>query len=130
MSLSGMALPVLSDAVLPPVVLGTADLTHFAYQGHTHADVLARIAQFDHGDLARRYDTAIALQLAFRRAEGLDLLDEVLAEGALVRVAGGYGDPLRLLAVVCPGDLMTNTPLDFLTRNLNVRLDLLYVRPN
>jgi hypothetical protein len=33
------------------------------------------------------------------------------------------------LALVGPGDLMTNTPLDFLTNHLNVRLDLLYVLP-
>jgi hypothetical protein len=34
------------------------------------------------------------------------------------------------MALVGPGDLMTNTPLDFLTNYLNVRLDLLYVLPD
>src|SRR6185437_13334778 len=38
-------------------------------------------------------------------------------------------EPIRLLAVVGPGDLMVNTPIDFLTNHLNVRLDLLHVLP-
>ncbi len=41
----------------------------------------------------------------------------------------GWGRALRLLALVAPGNLMVNTPLDFITRHLDVRLDLLFVRP-
>ncbi|OYV39445.1 MAG: hypothetical protein B7Z80_07255 [Rhodospirillales bacterium 20-64-7] len=124
------AIPVLSDAVKPPVVLGTAELTHLAYQANGHAALLARINEFGGAEVGRRYDTAIALQLAFRRADGLEVLDEVLAESHLFRLGHAAGNALRLLALVCPGDLMTNLPLDFLTRHLNVRLDLLYVLPN
>ena len=123
------AIPVLSDAVTPPRVLGIADLTHFAYGGHGYADLLARIEQFGGDNVARRFDTAIALQLAFRRADGLDLLDAVLAESALFRVGRPKPGALRLLALVCPGDLMTNTPVDFLTNHLHVRLDLLFIQP-
>ncbi len=36
---------------------------------------------------------------------------------------------LRLLALVAPGDLMVNTPLDFITGEVNVELTLLYVVP-
>jgi hypothetical protein len=123
------AIPVLSDAVIPSVVLGTADLTYFAYQGNGYADLLARIEKSGSSPIARRFDTAIALQLGFRRADGLDLLDKVLSQSVLFRVGQARPGALRLLALVCPGDLMTNTPLDFLTNHLHVQLDLLFIRP-
>ena len=45
--------------------------------------------------------------------------------------AGGESAPsIRLLALVGPGDLMLNTPLDFITNYLDVRLDLLFVMPD
>ncbi|HEX2939887.1 MAG TPA: hypothetical protein VHO91_02495 [Rhodopila sp.] len=122
-------LPALSDALTPPVVLGTAELTHLAYQGHGLAELLARIDASGGTADERRYDSAIALQLGFRRAEGLNRLDEVLAECQTFRVGRAADGAVRVLALVCPGDLMTNVPLDFLTRHLNVRLDLLYVLP-
>ena len=79
---------------------------------------------------ARRFDTAIAAQLAFRRSQGLNLQDEVLETCQLFRV--GHARPPTPLAPAGPhgpGDLMTNTPLDFLTNDLDVRFDLLYLLP-
>ena len=125
------ALPVLDDTFVPPLVLGTADLTGFAYQGNGYDDLIERIGQSPTGDAeaARLYDTAIACQLAFRRAEGLDLQDQALDRAQVFRVRGGADKPFRLLALLGPGDLMVNTPLDFITNEVAVRLDLLYVLP-
>ena len=53
-----------------------------------------------------------------------------MAASQIYRVGGAPDSALRLLALAGPGDLMTNTPLDFLTNHLNVRLDLLYILPN
>jgi hypothetical protein len=134
MSFMDQTVPTLSDKLQPPCVLGTADLTSFAYQGAGYEALMERIHR--HGgenadEAARAYDAAIAAQLAFRRAEGLNLQDAALAASHLYRIAGSDGSsPLRLLALVGPGDLMTNTPLDFLTNSLNVRLDLLYLLPD
>jgi hypothetical protein len=36
---------------------------------------------------------------------------------------------LRLLAFAAPGDLQVNMPIEFITRHLNVRLDIVYVLP-
>jgi hypothetical protein len=139
MSFIDQAIPALSEAVVPPMVLGTADLTTFAYQGADHEALMRRIRQAcaanppEAGEAAWTYDSAIAAQLSFRRAEGLDLQDDALASSRMYRVAGGEsrnGNPLRLLALMGPGDLMTNTPLDFLTNDVNVRLDLLYILPD
>ena len=137
------ALPMLSATLVPPIVRGTADLTSFAYQGNGYEALMQRIeAGAERNpdavrEAARSYDAAIAAQLSFRRAEGLNLQDAALEASPLWRVDGA-GPPwrvdgdgaLRLLAVAGPGDLMTNTPLDFLTSHLNVRLDLLYLLPD
>src|ERR1700733_15218573 len=120
MSFMDAALPSLSEAYVPPVVRGTADLTTFAYQGNDYAALLDRIGPETEGYL---YDHAIASQLGFRRAEGLALLDQALEANQTYRVGGAPPDAIRCLALVSPGDLMTNTPLDFLTNYLNVRLD-------
>jgi hypothetical protein len=124
-------LPALSDTVTPPVVRGIADLTTFAYQGHGYDSLIERIGATG-DETARLYDTGIACQLDFRRAEGLNLQDEALSRAQVFRVLGGAVSdrPLRLLALVGPGELMVNTPLDFLTNYLDVRLDLLHVVPD
>jgi hypothetical protein len=136
MSFMDQAIPVLSDQLVPPIVRGTADLTGFAYQGNDFDALMARI---DHSpaanppaalEAAQIYDEAIAAQLAFRRTEGLNLQDAALVASQVYRIDGAPDGALRLLALVGPGDLMTNTPLDFLTNHLNVRLDLLYVLPD
>jgi hypothetical protein len=137
MSFMDSSLPALSDTLVPPVVRGTADLTDFAYQGNGHDRLVDRIASFlaqnppESREMARLYDAAIACQLAFRRSEGLNLQDSVLEQCRVFRVGAGSSSarPLRLLALAGPGDLMANTPLDFLTNHLNVRLDLLYLLP-
>ncbi|HEY4043516.1 MAG TPA: hypothetical protein VGM32_16945 [Rhodopila sp.] len=120
------AIPALSDTFLPPTVRGTADLTTFAYHGNGYAELLDRIGPATEA-AADVYDRAIACQLVFRRSEGLSLQDQALEINQIYRIGGAPKGALRLLALVSPGDLMTNTPLDFLTNHLNVRLDLLYI---
>ena len=130
MSFIDQAMPVLSDALVPPIVLGTAELTTAAYQGSGHDALMDRIDCCaasnppEAGDAAWAHDAGIAAQLAFRRGEGLNLQDAALAASQLYRINGAPQGALRLLALAGPGDLMTNTPLDFLTNHLNVRLDL------
>ncbi len=125
----------LSDSLSPPCVLGTADLTAFAYRGNGTDQILRRIARYHDAqrhEAARSYDMAVACQLDFRRADGLQNLNAALQRCEVFRIARGHtrAGALRLLALMAPGDLMTNTPLDFLTNHLNVRLDLLYLLPH
>ena len=129
MSFMDEAIPALCDAVPPPIVRGTADLTTFAYQGNGYEALLDRIGPLSDTP-ASLYDQSIASQLSFRRAEGLGLQDAALGANQIYRVGAAAPSALRLLALVSPGDLMTNTPLDFLTNALNVRLDLLYLLPD
>lgn len=124
-------IPRFSDSCEPPVAIGLAALTAAAMHGASPDALAGMIAQCDADPAARLYDTAIAYQLAFRRAEGLDLQDAALAASRLFRVrrAGQSRPALRLLALMTPGELMANTPLDFITNYLDVRLDLLFVLP-
>ncbi len=130
MSFDPEDLPALHAWVAPPIVRGTADLAGFAYGGHDLDALLAYIGPSNSiTRAAYLFDTAIAFQLSFRRAEGLDRLDAALTNSPMFRVAGkpGGGRRLRLLALCAPGDLMVNTPLDFITNELDVQLDLLYL---
>jgi hypothetical protein len=129
MSFIDEAIPMLSDTLVPPIVRGTADLTTFAYQGNGYKALLERIGPKTE-PTAYLYDRSLASQLGFRRAEGLLLQDAALEANQIYRIGGAPAGALRLLALVSPGDLMTNTPLDFLTSYLNVRLDLLYLLPD
>jgi len=126
-------MPLLTDFAVPPMVLGAAELTHLAYAGRSVAEVLAQADAFhdalDSGIAARLFDSALAWQLAFRREDALRLQAEALSRMVLYRVASTRARSLRVLAICGPGDLMANTPLDFLTRSLDVRLDLLHLLP-
>ena len=94
MSFMDSTIPALSDTLVPPIVHGTADLTNFAYQGNGYDALMERIR----GSLTRNrpsttqeaawtYDAAIAAQLGFRRAEGLNLQDAALATSQIYRIA-------------------------------------------
>ncbi len=165
MSYMDAAIPALSGTFIPPSVLGTGDLTEFAYRGNDYDALMERIRRFAARDphaaceAAWAYDAAIAAQLGFRRAEGLNLQDAALATSQIYRISGSGAaiaqgrrlppvrantrnqqasacdnpaalPPLRVLALAGPGDLMTNTPLDFLTNHLDVQLDILYILPD
>jgi glutathione synthase/RimK-type ligase-like ATP-grasp enzyme len=46
------------------------------------------------------------------------------------RLAGPAAPTVRLLAFMAPGDMLDNTPFEFLVENSDVRLDLLYLLPD
>lgn len=121
----------MSADLTPPLIRGVADLTTFAYHGNGFDRLMDRIRP-NPTEAGTLFDLGIALQLDFRRAEGLRLQQAAIARTPLFRVAATSPTPrpLRLLALTGPGDLMTNTPIDFITNHLDVRLDLLHVLPD
>jgi hypothetical protein len=125
-------MPCLCDVCDPPTVIGTAALTTAASLGAGADELADMIDQMDIDPIARLYDTSIAYQLAFRRAEGLALQDQAVAASQVFRIRreGRRRAGIRLLALMAPGDLMVNTPLDFITNHLDVRLDLLFLLPD
>lgn len=127
--------PQLLPDLAPPLIHGTAALTKRVFGGEDFESLLASIERpVDSAEegAARLLDAACVLQLGFRRAQGLQLQAEALRRCQVFRVAGARAaakPPLRLLALVAPGDLMVNTPLDFITGEVDVELTLLYVVP-
>lgn len=129
--------PNLDPNLEPIPVMGAATLARHAYAGDDLDELLQQlIAKLDgsEADAGAMLDASLILQLAFKRSEGLDLQREALARAQLYRVCGSSGAPtsprLRLLALVAPGDLMVNTPLEFIVENSGLRLDLLYLLPD
>ena len=125
----------LQPGLTPPLVHGTADLAHRAYAGASANTLFAHVdrpVQAAGDNAALALDISTACQLTFQREQGLAIQAEALGVCQLFRVARQVTQglaPLRLLALMRPGDLMANAPLDFITRHLNVQLDLLYLLP-
>lgn len=87
--------------------------------------LLAR-AHSDAGDAAALLDMSTLLQLRGNLETALAVQAQALAVQRGYRAPGG-ADGLRLLALMAPGDLMANTPLECLLENSGVRLDLYYL---
>jgi hypothetical protein len=112
----------------PPGVLGAAFLTTSAFRGESMDSLIGRIAA--HPSAASRlHDEALIMRLCFQPSIADALQDQALALSQVFRTESQKDGGLRVLAVLLPGDLMANTPLDFMLHESDVRLDLLYVRP-
>ena len=99
------------------MVASGADLSH-----------LVNIAAFNPNDANMLMGLSIIFQLTGNREMGLEL------QGKALRLCQLYHQPsttdpagIRLLAIMRPGDMMDNTPVDFLLEGSDVALDLLYV---
>ncbi len=76
-------------------------------------------------------DLSTILQLSRNRDIALTLQHQALNLKQLYHLAAPRGNAgIKMLALMTPGDLMTNTPLDFLTEDSDIELDILYVATN
>ncbi len=114
-----------------PVLMGMAfagvDLTPLGQQ------LVARAAA-DPLDANALMDMSVVLQLKQSREIGLAVQAQALQVQQLYQLAARLPGPsggaaVRLLAIMAPGDLMANTPLEFLLQDSDVALDMLYVAP-
>ena len=130
-------LPTLCDTLLLPMVQGAAALATAASEGVQVETLLADLSGPFANDVAMfaaAFDTSVLSFLSARHALGAALQADLLGQCRMFRVADGPSvqrktRPLRLLAFAAPGDLQMNMPIEFITRHLNVRLDLVYVLP-
>ncbi len=120
---------VLSDGLVPPSVLGTAMLTAAAYRGVPLDELGRLIVDVDRHPAARSFDQSILRQLARHPEDAMGLQRIALDRSVLFRVDAARRAEIRLLAIMAPGDLMVNTPLDFITTHLDVQLDILFLVP-
>jgi len=76
-------------------------------------------------------DLSTILQLKGNREIALSVQQEALRLKQLYHLPAPRGiTGIRLLALMTPGDLMANTPLDFLLEDSDIALDILYVSPH
>ncbi|WP_394761425.1 RimK family alpha-L-glutamate ligase [Phenylobacterium sp.] len=114
----------------PTPSLGLAFLGRLVFEGdrlqQVWSELIARLTA-DARDAGALLDLSTLLQMRGEREKGLTLQAAALALGRCYRTVHGSGRALRVLAFVAPGDLMTNTPLDFLLEGSDVELTTWYV---
>lgn len=123
--------PLVAAAALPfAPLIGTAPLMRraFAKQDMTPvAQALLARAEADALDANAYLDFAIALQLTGDRDVALDVQAEAVRIRPHYTLASRHGEMLRLLVIMGLGDLMANTPVEFLLEDSDVTLEILYV---
>jgi glutathione synthase/RimK-type ligase-like ATP-grasp enzyme len=110
----------------PPGIHGTARLAGLASKGWTLARLLDLIGPAPADPIARSgwlLDCSLAHALTFDPGRAAALQAEALAVNRVFRLRS-TGDGVRALAIMAPGTLMINAPLDFLTEATDIRLDL------
>jgi hypothetical protein len=124
-------MPRIDPACRPTEILGAAALVTAAMGGASIAALTAAVESNDSDPIARVFDTAIVNLLSGRRDRFQTLQDLALSATKLFRIRRDGAAPaaMKLLALMVPGDLMANTPLDFIIQNLDARLDLLFLAP-
>lgn len=76
-------------------------------------------------------DLSTILQLRGNRDLALDMQAQAIASQRIYAPPTAIGKvAIRLLAIMGPGDLMANTPLEFLLENSDVALNIVYVTPD
>lgn len=117
----------------PPTILGLAHLARMVFEGvdlQPQWDALVARVTEDPADAAALFDLATMLLLTGQREQGLGLQAQALQLQACYRRPAPTQTPsLRVLAIVAPGDMMANTPLDFLLAGSDIELILLHVAP-
>ena len=119
-------------AIVPPAIHGTARIATLAFGGWPLERLLAAIGAEPAEPSARAawlMDRGLAHALTFGAAEAAAMQAEALASARVFRLHGGATGP-RLLALMAPGDLMVNAPLDFLTAETDIQLDLAFTAPD
>jgi hypothetical protein len=129
---SAPGIPAITDAAAPPVIVGSATLFTAAMRGAPLPELIGMISHPGTHAAANLFDTSVLFQIAFQREEALRLQAAAIGAFPLLRVRNPRQTKtaLRVLALMMPGDTQVNTPIDFITNHLDVRLDLLFMRPD
>ena len=114
-------------------LIGLPTLMTMAFRGVDLTPLGQRLiarAQADPADANALLDLSVVLQLKESREIGLAAQAQALQLQQLYRLPARAGAAaIRLLALMAPGDLMANAPLEFLLQDSDVALDMLYLVP-
>lgn len=113
------------DHVTP--FIGIASLMRMVSSGADLSN-LVNIAAYNPNDANMLMGLSIIFQLTGNREMGLELQGKALEIRQLYHLPSANNPTgIRLLAIMRPGDMMDNTPVDFLLEDTDVALDILYV---
>jgi hypothetical protein len=113
----------------PPRTAGLATLSRAVSDAQTLdalVDGLLTRLSGDLGDTGARLDLSTLVQLTGNREKGLEMQAQALAQSRVYQRTYGRGI-LRVLAFLVAGDLMANTPIDFLLEESDAELTTVYV---
>lgn len=113
-----------------PLILGTAHLVRLAFEQRDTSAIWNGLVQritANPLDAAALMDISVMLQTAGKRDRGLKAQDAALGMQKCFRCLHGRGDGLKVLAFMAAGDLMANTPIDFLLEGSDMELITFYV---
>jgi hypothetical protein len=117
----------------PPAIIGLAKLARMVFDRvdlQPQWNALVERATADATDAAAILDLSTMLLVTGDREQGLALQAQALALQSCYRRPAATPMPgLRVLAIMTPGDMMANTPLDFLLAGSDIELISLYVAP-
>ena len=121
------------DGDQPRPLIGLARLMRMAFAGEDLAPVGERLLarSRSHPDEANTLlDLSTVLQLRGNTEVALNVQDLALRTRPLFHLPAATAEPgLRLLVLMGPGDLMANTPVEFLLEQSDVELFMLYLAP-
>lgn len=121
------------EIVRPAVSLGLAALARLVEE-RAHLTVLAQTligrATRNPVDAGALLDLSMLMQLTGERERGLVVQAQALGRQRCYRTVHGTGDGPILLVLAVPGDLMANTPVDFLLEGSNVVVVTCYIEPD
>lgn len=126
---------VVSASPLKPsdtsMVLGLATIMRMAFGGDNLSELTSQLIdriQTDASDAAALLDLSIVMQLNAQPAVASELQAQALRLQQHYALASNPFRPsLRLLAIMGPGEVMANTPIEFLIEESDVSLELLYL---
>ncbi len=113
-------------------LIGLAAITRHAMQGGDFAPVVSQLVariERDAADAAAWLDLSTIQQVLGSSANRIALQADALRRARHFTHAPTGAAPLRLLALMAPGDFMANTPLEFLLEQSDIALDALYLTP-
>lgn len=116
----------------PPAVIGLARLARMVFEQvdlQPQWNALAARVEADPSDAAALLDLATMLLLTGAGEDGLRLQAQALALQSCYRRPAETPGGLKVLAIMTPGDMMANTPIDFLLAGSDIELISLYVAP-
>ena len=113
-------------------LMGNAALMSMAYAGIDLAPLgvaLVGRATADPGDANAFMDLATIMQLDLAPDVAMDLQAQALQIRQRYVLPASGKESMRVLALMAPGELMANAPLEFLVQDSDITLEMLYVSP-